>query len=88
MIAEVSSLDAKNGEGTSLIDLPKLASGLDYVIRYEFYQKEVVRRASSLSMEEDVIASRDSLVQCNLPFFTQELSLVDRKVIKSRVKKH
>ena len=53
-----------------IIDLPSLPSGEDYVLRYEFYMKEVIRRGSSLSMEEDVIASRDALVQCNLPFFT------------------
>ena len=61
---------------------------MDYVLRYEFYQKEVVRRGSSLSIEEDTVASRDTLVQCNLPFFTQELSIIDRKVLKSRVRKH
>jgi hypothetical protein len=50
--------------------------------------KEVIRRVDSLSIEEDTVASRDALIQCNLPFFTQELSLVDRKVLKSRVKKY
>jgi len=32
-------------------------------------------------MQEDVIATGDSVVTCNLPFFTQELLLVDRKVL-------
>ena len=77
-----------NGEGTALIDVASLPSGFDLVLRYEFYTKEIIRRGNSLSSEEDTIASRDSLVNCNLPFFTQELALVDRKVLKSRVRKY
>ena len=87
-ISEASTLDLKYGEDTAQIDLPLLPYGTDYVLRYEFYMKEVIRRVDSLSIEEDTVASRDALVQCNLPFFTQELSLVDRKVLKSRVKKY
>lgn len=39
-------------------------------------------------MEEDSVATSDSVVNCNLPFFTQELVLVDRKALKTRVKKY
>lgn len=87
-ISEASTLDFKYGEGTAQIDVPSLPSGVDYVLRYEFYMKEVVRREDSLSIEEDTLASRDALVQCNLPFFTQELIFIDRKVLKSRVRKY
>lgn len=87
MIKEASSLDGANGLGTAYIDVAFLPSGFDYVLRYEFYAKEIIRRGSSLSGEEDTIASRDWLVNCNLPFFTQELALVDRKVLRSRVRK-
>ena len=69
-IFEASTLDFKYGEGTAQIDVPSLPGGVDYVLRYEFYMKEVVRRDDSLSIEEDTRASRDSLIQCNLPFFT------------------
>jgi len=86
-VKEASSLDGANGIGTALIDAAFLPSGFDYVLRYEFYAKEIIRRGSSLSSEEDTIASRDWLVNCNLPFFTQELALVDRKVLRSRVRK-
>jgi len=71
-----------------MIDIASLASGIDYVLRYEFYMKEIVRRGNSLSSEEDTIASRDNVVRCNLPFFTQELVLVEKKVLKSRVRKY
>ena len=88
VLADVSSLDSDYGEGTVMIDVPKLLSGKDYSLRYEFFQKEIIRRSSSLSMEEDSIASRDALIKCNLPFFTQELSIVDRKVLMRRVRKY
>jgi hypothetical protein len=39
-------------------------------------------------MEEDTTATGDSLVTCNLPFFTQELVLIDRKALKNRVRKY
>lgn len=71
-----------------MIDITSLASGTDYVLRYEFYMKEIVRRGNSLSSEEDTIASRDKVVRCNLPFFTQELVFVEKKVLKSRVRKY
>ena len=39
-------------------------------------------------MEEDSTATGDSVISCNLPFFTQELMLIDRKVLKNRVRKY
>ena len=39
-------------------------------------------------MEEDSVSTGDSVINCNLPFFTQELMLVDRKVLKNRVRKY
>jgi len=39
-------------------------------------------------MEEDSTSTGDSVVSCNLPFFTQELVLIDRKVLKNRVRKY
>jgi hypothetical protein len=39
-------------------------------------------------MQEDSTATSDSVISCNLPFFTQELMLVDSKVLKTRVRKY
>ena len=39
-------------------------------------------------MQEDSTATSDSVISCNLPFFTQELLLVDSKVLKTRVRKY
>lgn len=39
-------------------------------------------------MEEDSISTGDSVVRCNLPFFSQEMVLIDRKVLKNRVRKY
>ena len=39
-------------------------------------------------MEEDVTASGDAVVNCNLPYFTQELVLIDRKALQARVRKY
>ena len=85
-VAEMTSLNTEEGEGTVSIDIPSLPAGRSYQLRYEFGQKEILRNTESRSMEEDVIATGDSVVSCNLPFFTQELVLIDRKVLKNRVK--
>jgi len=37
VLADVSSLDSDYGEGTVMIDLPKLYAGKDYSLRYEFF---------------------------------------------------
>ena len=87
-IAEMSSLNTEEGEGTVAIDIPSLPAGRAYQLRYEFGQKEVLRNGDSLSMEEDSISTGDSVVHCNLPFFSQELVLIDRKVLKNRVRKY
>ena len=39
-------------------------------------------------MEEESVGTGDSIISCNLPFFTQELVLVDRKVLKNRVRQY
>ena len=84
----MSSLNTEEGEGTVAIDIPSLPAGRSYQLRYEFGQKEVLRNGDSLSMEEDSVSTGDSIVHCNLPFFTQELVLIDRKVLKNRVRKY
>jgi hypothetical protein len=80
-LAEASSLNADEGESTVAIDVPSIPAGRDYQLRYIFGQKEVLRNSESLSMQEDTIDSGDAIVSCNLPFFTQELVLVDRKAL-------
>ena len=87
-LAEMTSLNTEEGEGTVAIDIPSLPAGRAYQLRYEFGQKEVLKNGNSLSMEEDSVSTGDSVVNCNLPFFTQELMLVDRKVLKNRVRKY
>ena len=88
VVAEASSLNATEGLGTVSIDVPSLPEGKEYALKYEFYEKEVLRKGNSLSMEEDSVSTNDPLVQCNLPFFTQELTLIDRKVLNKRVRKY
>ena len=80
-IATATSLNTAEGEGTVAIDVPSLPAGSAYQLRYEFGQKEVLKKPESLSMEENVIASGDAVVSCNLPYFTQELILIDRKAL-------
>ena len=53
VVAEASSLNATSGLGTVSIDIPSLPSGKEYALKYEFYEKEVLRKGDSLSMEED-----------------------------------
>lgn len=87
-IMEEISLNTEEGEGTVSMDIPSLPAGRAYQIRYEFGEKEILRKHESLSMEEDVIATADSTIDCNLPFFTQELVLIDRKALQTRVRKY
>lgn len=87
-LAEVSSTNTALGEGVVSIDLPSLPAGRSYQIRYNFYQKSVVRNGVSKSFQEDIRASSDASIKCNLPYFTQELVFADRKVLESRAKAH
>ena len=87
-IATADSLNANDGEGVISLDLPKLNPGLAYQIRYEFSDKQVLRNGQSRSMEEDEVSTGQALVQCHLPYFTQELIFIDRKLLQQRVKKY
>ena len=87
-MAEADSLEDDDGIGTISLDVPSLPPGRDYQLRYIFGQKEILRNAQSLSMQEDTISTGDAIVECNQPFFTQELVLVDRKVLQQRVKNY
>lgn len=87
-LASVSSLNTDEGDGTIAIDLPKLESGYSYQIRYEFSQKQVLKNGQSRSMQEDDVTTGQSLVNCHLPYFTQELVFIDRKLLQQRIKKY
>ena len=87
-ITEVSSTNTALGEGVVSIDIPNLPAGRSYQLRYNFYQKSVVRNGVSKSFQEDIRASSDASIKCNLPFFTQELVLVDRNVLETRAKQY
>ena len=62
VVAEASSLNSTAGLGTVSIDVPSLPSGNEYALKYEFYEKEVLRKGDSLSMEEDSVSTNDPLV--------------------------
>ena len=70
------------------MDLPKLEAGRAYQLRYEFSQKEVLRNGVSRSMQEESTSEGDALVSCHLPFFTQEIVFIDRKLMQQRVRKY
>ena len=80
-IATATSINTAEGEGTVAIDIPSLPAGVAYQVRYEFGQKEVLKKPESLSMEENIVATGDAVINCNLPYFTQELVLIDRKAL-------
>ena len=82
-IAEASSEADSTPTSTLSIDVASLPPGRDYQLRYLFGTKEVLHNAEqSLGMQEDTIATGDSIIQCNLPFFTQELVFIDRKALQ------
>ena len=56
----------------------------DLIIRYDFYEKQTLHLTSSLSEQEDTTSE----VRCNLAYFTQELAIVDTRVLKKRIIAH
>ena len=88
VISQSSSLDNSVGENMVSIDVSNLNPNYDYTLRYEFFERQYTHVSSSLSQQEDVMESGSALVKCNLPYFTQEFSLVDKKVSQKRVKKY
>jgi len=58
------------------------------VLKYEFYEKEMMHKgASSKSVEEDEMETAEDST-CKLPFITQELVIVDRSALKHRIQKY
>ena len=63
------------------LDLPVA----DYTVTYQFFEKELVKKAaSSKSIEEDDVETGDS--NCKLPYITQELVIMDKLLLKKRVR--
>jgi hypothetical protein len=61
------------------IDYAALEPETEYVLRYEFYERELM---SSLHKHQDSEGS-----SCRIPFLTQHLTLVDLEIVKLRLSK-
>lgn len=57
----------------------------EYLIRYDLYDKEVALTYASLA--EDSRGSETN-TYCRLPFITQQLLILDKKVAKHRIKSY
>jgi hypothetical protein len=70
------------------LKLPAGKSPIAYILKYEFYEKEMMHKgASSKSVEEDEMETAEDST-CKLPFITQELVIVDRSALKQRIQNY
>jgi hypothetical protein len=84
-------MDSYHGNLLNMValDVENLPPGYSYTLRYEFQAKERLHSGkSSLSAQEDSTSTESITMKCHLPYFTQELAIVNRKVIQKRVKKY
>ncbi len=84
-------MDSYHGNLLNMValDVENLPPGYSYTLRYEFQAKERLHSGkSSLSAHEDSTSTEGITMKCHLPYFTQELAIVNRKVIQKRVKKY
>ncbi|CDW81429.1 laminin subunit alpha-like [Stylonychia lemnae] len=81
ILADASSLDYN--QGSINIEYVELQEGVEYTVRYDLYDKELI---SSGDVGER--SQSKSTVMCQLPFVTQELLVIDKKLAKSRIQQH
>ena len=72
----VDGTSIEHNSGTVLLSLDELQGGHGYTVRYDLYDKEIV------TSEDDVEDSMGSAsgITCKLPFVTQELLIIDKKL--------
>jgi len=67
------------------LDSLRLQSSKSYVIKYEFYEKNVGLK----SFEERLIsAGHMGAIACSKPFVIQELTIISKDLISERVRKY
>ena len=74
-----TSLD--NDMGSVYLESASLEDGKEYIIRYDLYDKEIVSNSEELGS----LSQSTSNVMCKLPFITQELLIIDKKLAKHRI---
>lgn len=79
ILVDGTSLD--NDLGSVYLEYPSLQDGKEYIIRYDLYDKEVVSNSEELGS----MSSSSTNVMCKLPFVTQELLIIDKKLAKHRI---
>lgn len=79
ILVDGTSLD--NDLGSVYLEFPDLEDGREYIIRYDLYDKEIVANNEDLGS----LSAGSSNVMCKLPFITQELFIIDKKLAKHRI---
>jgi hypothetical protein len=78
IIVDATSLD--NDQGYINLESEKIEAGIEYTLRYDLYDKELV------SNDDMPMLSRSSTnTRCKLPFITQELIIIDKRLLKHRL---
>ena len=71
-------------QGYVSLDTDELKDNTDYVLRYDLYDTQL--HSASASDDEAAFAQRSMTnVRCKHPFITQELMVVDRRLLKHRI---
>lgn len=79
ILVDGTSLD--NDMGSVYLEWPNLQDGKEYIIRYDLYDKEIVSNGDDLGS----LSASTTNVMCKLPFITQELLIIDKKLAKHRI---
>ena len=79
IIVDGTSLDSDIG-GVHL-EYSELKEDTEYIIRYDLYDKELVSNKDIGEFTHTAQAS----VMCKLPFITQELLIIDKRLAKHRI---
>lgn len=66
-------------ENSVTIEIDEIPANTTLVLRYEFSAKEMTPQFGSLSDQDN---DNPDPHQCNLPYFTQELAILDTRVLR------
>lgn len=79
ILIDATSID--DNEGVARLDYTSLSYDTMYVLKYEFFEQQIVSSNSELSQTQ----FSTSNTECKLPFILQELLIIDSQLAKSRI---
>ena len=78
IIVDGTSID--NDEGAVLLSFDSLVEDKEYIIRYDLYDREI-----SAGATQTLTGGNTHGIRCRLPFITQQLMIVDKRLVQHRV---